>query len=280
MARPFKSGVGYFPLDVLMEDEVELIESEHSIIGFAVLIKLYQKIYAIDYWLKWDKKSLIVFSKRINVDSNKVNDIINSCFEWGLLDNELFKKHQILTSKGIQKRFFEIVKRRKKIDVIKEYLLIDTLVYVDINSINVCESTQSKVKKRKEKKSKENLLKNKEKFIENIPGSVFKKGHSKEQVLQTVDDLIDYCEANGKTYKDYYAALRNFLKKVIPESNNNLEKLPLEKYKEAFQWKKDNQNKKFKEKSLNKIIIQYPYIIEYEFDSKKFELTYKDYLKL
>ena len=146
MARPFKSGVGYFPLDVVLEDEVELIESEHNIIGFAVLIKLYQKIYASDYWVKWDKKSLIVFSKRINVDHNQVNVIINSCFEWGLFDEKLFKKYQILTSKGIQKRFFEIVKRRKNIEVMEDYLLIDPLVYVDINSINVIKSTQSIVK--------------------------------------------------------------------------------------------------------------------------------------
>ncbi|NBI08388.1 hypothetical protein D3Z33_16160, partial [Senegalia massiliensis] len=70
-------------------------------------------------------------------------------------------EYKILTSKGIQKRFLEAVSRRKDINVILEYLLIDldndysNLVNVNINSINDNRSTQSKVKKSKVKKSKE-----------------------------------------------------------------------------------------------------------------------------
>ena len=89
MARPIKLGVDYFPLDVKMDDEVELLESEHNLIGFGVLIKLYQRIYASNYWLKWDKKELIVFSKRINVDKNEVIAIINTCLEWDLFGRRL-----------------------------------------------------------------------------------------------------------------------------------------------------------------------------------------------
>lgn len=154
MARPLKTGVEYFPLDVVLEDEVELIESEHSITAFAVLLKLYQKIYAKNYWIIWDKKEVIVFSKRVNVDINLINAIIKSCFEWGLFDEKLYKKYGILTSNGIQKRFFEIVKRRKEIPVIKEYLLTEIDDNVDINWINVSKSTQSKVKKTKPNKIK------------------------------------------------------------------------------------------------------------------------------
>ena len=121
MARPLKLGVDYFPLDVKMDDEIELLESEHNIIGFGVLIKLYQRIYASNYWLKWDKKELIVFSKRINVDKNEVIAIINTCLEWDIFDKELFDEYSILTSHGVQTRFFEIVKRRGQIEIIKSF---------------------------------------------------------------------------------------------------------------------------------------------------------------
>ena len=153
MARPFKSGVDYFPLDVKMDDEVELLESEHNLIGYAVLIKLYQRVYANNYWLKWDKKELIVFSKRVNVDKNEVIAIINTCLEWDILSQKLFEAHSVLTSHGIQTRFFEIVKRRTKLEIIEEFLLMDVpvrerqeIVIVDINSIDAGKSTQSKVK--------------------------------------------------------------------------------------------------------------------------------------
>ena len=35
-------------------------------------------------------------------------------------------------------------------------------------------------------------------------------------INQTIEDLVNYCEANGKSYKNYYAALRNFLKNAKP----------------------------------------------------------------
>jgi hypothetical protein len=158
MARPLKHGVDYFPLDVKMDDEIELIESEHKITGFAVLIKLYQRIYASNYWLKWDKKEVFVFSNRVNVDKNEVIAIINSCLEWDVFSKKLFDEYSILTSSGIQKRFFEISKRRTKLYIVEDFLLVNvpdrekqTKVFVDINSVIVGKSTQRKGKESKSK---------------------------------------------------------------------------------------------------------------------------------
>ena len=39
------NGITYFPLDVHMDDNIELIEAEFGLTGFAVIVKLYQKIY-------------------------------------------------------------------------------------------------------------------------------------------------------------------------------------------------------------------------------------------
>lgn len=130
--RPLKNGVDYFPLDVVMDDKIELIEAEHGIVGFGIVIKLYQKIYADNYYIVWDKKALLVFSNRINVDKNSINAVINSCLEWGIFNKKLYDTYSIMTSCGIQKRFFEIVKRRTQVEVCKDYLLID----IDINAYN------------------------------------------------------------------------------------------------------------------------------------------------
>jgi hypothetical protein len=156
MARPFKSGVDYFPLDVVSDDKLKLIQAQHKIVGFGIVIKLYQKIYASNYWIKWDKKANIVFSDEVNVDINEVNAIINSCLEWDLFNKNIFDDYTVLTSRGIQKRFFEIVARRSKVSIVEEFLLIEVpirdkqiLIIEDINSINECKSTQSKVKESK-----------------------------------------------------------------------------------------------------------------------------------
>jgi len=158
MARPFKSGVDYFPLDVVMDDKIKLIQAEHGIVGFGIVIKLYQKVYADSYWITWDKKASLVFSSENKVDINEVTAIINSCFEWDVFNQKLFDKYKILTSNGIQKRYFKIVERRELVEIVKEFLLVkepewDSILIVtaNSNSINDSSSTQSKVKERKRK---------------------------------------------------------------------------------------------------------------------------------
>ncbi|GAG26112.1 unnamed protein product, partial [marine sediment metagenome] len=120
--------------------------------GFGVLVKLYQKIYANNYYIIFDKKALLVFSNRINVDKNSINVIINSCMEWGIFDKKLYKKFEILTSKGIQKRFFEIVKRRKVVEFCDEFLLIKLDINAYKNLINVDCNQQRKGKEKEKEK--------------------------------------------------------------------------------------------------------------------------------
>ena len=45
MARPVKEGLDYFELDCHMEEKVRLIQAEFGLKGFAIVVKLYQKIY-------------------------------------------------------------------------------------------------------------------------------------------------------------------------------------------------------------------------------------------
>lgn len=158
MARPFKSGVDYFPLDVVVDDKVKILEAEHGIVGFGVWVKLHQKIYSCNYWIDWDKKAKIIFSNEVNVDINTVNDVINSCLEWDIFSKNVFNKYSVLTSRGIQKRYFKICEKRLRVEIVEEYTLINVpivdrqeIVIIDINSINSGNSTQSKVKEKKVK---------------------------------------------------------------------------------------------------------------------------------
>ena len=170
MARPQKNGLDYFPLDVDIDqdDKIALIEAQHGVVGFAIVIKLLMKIYKNSYFYEWTEKEQLLFSKRINVDINSINVVINDCIKWGVFDSKLLETKKILTSKGVQSRYLEAVGRRTKVEIKKEYLLLDeniinvykNLIIVDINSNNEDVSDninpQSKVKKSKVKKSKEN----------------------------------------------------------------------------------------------------------------------------
>jgi len=176
MARPLKSGLDYFPLDTTLDDKFELIEARYGLEGFAIIIKLFQKIYANGYYYKWGEKESLLFSNRINVDINRINDVINAGFKWQLFDESRYKKYNILTSKGIQKRYFEATKKRKSVSIIKEIVYSDIKpVNAVINSINSGYNTQSKVKKSKVKKSKEISVQNFISFWKIYPKKVGKK---------------------------------------------------------------------------------------------------------
>lgn len=128
MARPTKPGLDYFPLNVNFSDDekIEMIEAEFKETGFYVIVKLFMRIYGNDgYYMMFTSREQKLFSKRINVDINSVIAIINSALNEGLFDKNLYNKYGILTSKGIQTRYLEAVERRIKIELIKEYLLID-----------------------------------------------------------------------------------------------------------------------------------------------------------
>jgi len=168
MARPQKSGLEYFPLDVDIDqdDKVALIEAQHGLVGFGIVIKLLMKIYKHNYFYEWTEKEQLLFSRKVNVDINSIDVIINDCVKWGLFDENMFEILHILTSHGIQKRYLEASGRRQRVEIDEKYLLLDdetvnvyrNLVIVNINPhsvvVNEDINPQSKVKESKVKNSK------------------------------------------------------------------------------------------------------------------------------
>lgn len=159
MARKGKVGLDYFPHDTEFDNELEYIISLHKETGYTVYFRILERLYGIfGYYYPSNKKSLVLLSSKINIDINQINVIINDCLNEHLFDNSLHKKYSILTSRGIQKRFFDAVKRRQEIHLIKEYILLNN---EDINSYNVNilwqnadKSTQSRVEESKGEKSR------------------------------------------------------------------------------------------------------------------------------
>lgn len=169
LARPSKAGLDYFELDCHMEPKVKLIQAEFGLKGFAIVVKLYQKIYGgFGYYCEWDEDSLLLFMSDNGVSScdekNLINEVVLACIRRNIFSEDLFKKYGVLTSAGVQKRYLNAVSRREKVELKKEYLLVSVgesednviinSVNVDRNPKNVNRNTQSREKERKEEKRK------------------------------------------------------------------------------------------------------------------------------
>lgn len=160
LARPLKLGLDYFPLDVNIDDNVELLEAECGLEGFAILVKLWQKIYSNSYYIEWNEDIELLFSRKINADRNKVNSVVNACLRRNIFDKDMYDKYSILTSRGIQKRYVLACSSSKRKSIVFEerFLLLEgelTRLITELIPLTQEESTQRKGKESKVKEIKE-----------------------------------------------------------------------------------------------------------------------------
>ena len=155
-----KDGLDYFPLDTQLEDSIELIEAEFGLTGFAVVVKLFQKIYGgLGYYCEWTNDVALLFGSRLRLGGNAVSEIVGALIRRGIFDSDLYDRYHILTSAGIQKRYFEAVSRRKKIKVNSKYLLVQLDqklkdVYIFEDNVDILEKNTDIFKQSKVKESK------------------------------------------------------------------------------------------------------------------------------
>lgn len=164
-----KVGLESFLLNCHTNDNLAEIEAIYGIKGFAVIVRLWQKIYSEKgYYCEWTERSPLLFlanwfGGNSGVDINLIKEVVKTALQNGLFNKSLYEKYHILTSDGIQKRYFDVAKRRKEIEVIEEYLLVS----VANLGVNVCRNQENvnifnenvnrnQTRKVKESKGKEN----------------------------------------------------------------------------------------------------------------------------
>lgn len=227
------NGINYFPLNVHLDDKFELIEAEFGLKGFAIVVKLFQKIYGQQgYYCEWTEDVALLFGKNVGLGGDAVSEIVRAAIKRGIFDSELYDKYQILTSRGIQERYFEAVSRRKEVEVRKEYLLIKVdQTYknvrilnenVNISSKNVNISEQKKVEESKVKEKKVE-----ERELPRLPVRIVKLYENNIAPLTPItlqglddwlnamsEDVVEYAiseavKNNKRNYKYIEAILRN-----------------------------------------------------------------------
>lgn len=164
-----KSGIDYFPLDVTLNAKFELIEAEFGLTGFGVVVHLLQEIYGkAGYYIEWTEEVALLFARKVGLGGSVVSEIIEASIRRGMFDKEKYDKYHVLTSKGIQERYFEAVSRRKTLEVDYNILLVDVAqilpnVYISSKNVNIFSKNadierQSKVEKSRVEKSKEEYI--------------------------------------------------------------------------------------------------------------------------
>lgn len=143
MARPKKTGLDYFPLDVdfFSDEKMVCIHGEFGIKGQVVAIHLLCAIYREGYFAVWNEALPLKIAAATGLSADLVKMIAQRLAKWGLFDKGLFDSDGVLTSAGIQRRFFSIA-RHREFPPDLPYLLVST----DKTQVSTEETPVSNVK--------------------------------------------------------------------------------------------------------------------------------------
>lgn len=130
MARPRKKGNVYFPFDVdfFGDRKIKEVRGKYGTDGVTLYIYLLCAIYEEGYYLQVDSGLNYVASYDLGMSDEKIGQMLNFLCERSLFDNKLFASDKVLTSRGIQLRFQEMVRTRAVktgIEVNKSFWLLE-----------------------------------------------------------------------------------------------------------------------------------------------------------
>lgn len=144
-------------MDFFNDEKVEAIAGEFGIKGEIAILKLLCAVYRNGYFILWTEMLKMKLLKNLpGVSPELLEQIVNRLVKWDFFDKVLFDSDKILTSRGIQRRYFEAVKRRKSGEEYP-YLLVSVYINPDADKLMCTETPQSKEKKSKEIKERRKM---------------------------------------------------------------------------------------------------------------------------
>lgn len=225
MARQIKAGLDYFShdCDMMQDKKIRLIFASHGATGIFIYERLLEACYSEKgYFLNIDEDFNILFCGDYNIDLNVYINALNDYIKRDLFNKKLYDKYGILTSERIQSNYFNGTERRKEVNFIKEYLLLDPTdfygekinvninkINVDINNLNADNGTQSKVKKIKSNSKvyyKCHLVVVSEKEYQTCVDT-----YGENKTKEAFEALHNYKLSSGKKYKSDYGALNSWV---------------------------------------------------------------------
>lgn len=264
MGRLRKEGNEFFSFDVdfFSDRKIKILKARYGADGITLYIYLLCEIYKNGFYLKLDEDFEFIVSDDLNMNSDKVKQVLTFLLERSMFDKQLFQSDAVLTSTGIQRRYQLMVKSRavKNPITVERYWLLseeETETFIKVNSfLNNSKNNEDNSKKNnfnsekndtKEKKGKEKNI-----YIDTAETEVV----FQDKNLETAFQLFVTCRAqNGqKLTEEQIILLREELQSL---GDTVQERIAIAKKATVNGWKsfyplKKQESKKQKPKSSNK----------------------------
>ena len=130
MSGKRKAGLDYAGWSVNIFDgdtKIDKLLEAQGWIGFSIYFYLCQMAYKFDgYFYRWSYDDSASTARRMGggVRSEAVKETVAQCLQIGLFDKGRFEQEGILTSRGIQRRFYDAIQKRRRKVVLADYWLL------------------------------------------------------------------------------------------------------------------------------------------------------------
>ena len=235
MAGRPKQGIDYagWSVDIFDGDKkIDKLLDAKGWKGFGIYFFLCQRAYKTNgYYYEWGYDDCATTARKMGggINSGTVKETVDYCLQVDLFDRRLFDEWGVLTSRGIQRRFWAVLSERRSKTVYQEYWLLKSeeckgLVKVSLKSD--VQLTNSNVQSANDdmspiKKSKVNNIYNIKQFSPEL-----------EQSFQTY--LLVRKHNFGELIPEQENALREELQKI---ADNDAERLAIVKKATVSVWK-------------------------------------------
>ena len=125
-------------MDFFSDKKIKILKARYGADGITIYIYLLCEIYKNGYYLKVDDDFEFVISDDLNMNCDKVKQVLTFLLERSMFDKQLFQSDAVLTSAGIQKRFQLAVKTRalKNPVTVKDFWILseeETEPFIKVN---------------------------------------------------------------------------------------------------------------------------------------------------
>lgn len=231
MARPRKTGLDYFPMDVDFFSDIRIrklirYQSGNAIAVYALLLCI---IYRDGYYIRWDEELPFIISEQTGYKEAYIREVIKCCLNIGLFSRELYDSEKILTSRGIQSRYMSARALSRLPNKIEEFALVSsekTPVSSEKTSVSSEKTPQIKEKEKKENKIKPSQNEcaqargEREILIEKIFNSGIGARHcellklDRDQYTAAAVKVMEEWEANGTPHTSWEDMLRHLFNHI------------------------------------------------------------------
>lgn len=128
--------IDYYPIEIsiFQDAKVQKLIQYQGAKAATVYIYLLCEIYRNGYYISWNKTTVQLVMQALNLDVAFVKEVVICCAKVGLFNSEYLYKEEILTSKGIQKRYLRISKLCNNSTTIEDYSCIENKQSVKQNN--------------------------------------------------------------------------------------------------------------------------------------------------